>query len=109
MVKSGGQRSKFFFQVLKSKEAKDKVDCLCEEGENATKLDVILGSFARYCNTLLQSEDDGCKMKEDRRKNCFIIPKRISEAYSLFLNASINVEEINRAIQIMSKVKAPEP
>lgn len=56
-LSNGDKGSKIFFNMLKWKQAKDKIDKLLVEDRDVSNADVILHDFSPFCKLLFSCEE----------------------------------------------------
>ncbi|XP_059077178.1 uncharacterized protein LOC131876287 [Cryptomeria japonica] len=89
----GDRGSKFFFNLIKHKQAKESIDKLLIDNQLITDIDIIKSEFAEFYKNLFTSEDS----QEARalRDQCMnLIPKRISAEDASILEQPLSLEEI---------------
>lgn len=107
MVENGDKGTKFFFNFLKKKEAKESVGSIKEGDKLITEQEDILSAFSHYYKTLFTSEDLG--MNIEAHNVCALIPKRIEEEDAKMLDKDITLGEIAMAIRALKLKKDKDP
>lgn len=100
--------SKVFFNLLKQKQNREKIDRIIIEDKELLNINEIKDAFEMFYKTLFTSEDN--EASKDARNRCNnIIPIRISENEALPLKTKISMIEIVDAIKALKDDKAPGP
>ena len=100
--------SKFFFNLIKQKQAKETINKFLINNQLITDMDIIKKEFAQFYENLLTSENSqDAKALRDQCRN--LIPKRISDNDASFLKQPIILEEIEKSINSFNNDKAPSP
>lgn len=102
----GDKGSKIFFNLLKQKQNREKIDRIIIDNKELLDLNDIKEAFEIFYRTLFTSEDNEAS-KEARHKCSTTIPKRISKDDALLLKARISIQEIVDAIKALKDNKAP--
>ena len=93
-LESGDRGSKCFFQLLKPKEARDKIELIQEDGKVLQNTDDILNAFANYYAKLFTSEDQGISMVEARAGIQSLVPMKVNHEDQNLLSKPLCKEEI---------------
>ena len=107
-LKYGDKGSKFFFNYLKQKQSKEKIDRIVIDNQELTDINDIAAAFEEFYKALFNSEDSS-NAKDLRNKCKELIPKKIVEGHVSILRARISIQEISDAISALKKDKAPGP
>lgn len=108
-LEHGDKGSKYFFQMLKYKEARDTIEMIVEGTSIISNQDQILQAFAKYYFVLFTNEVEGNTMEEVRDKTKNLIPKKVNEKNKDRLGKPLSKDKITSAIMHMSNGKAPGP
>ena len=97
--------NKFFFNLIKQKQANKSIDNFFINNQEITDIDIIKREFPCFYEDLFTSEDshDASSLREQCRG---LIPKRISDNDAFTLNQLIPIEEIEKAINSLNNDKA---
>lgn len=104
----GDKGSKFFFNLLKLKQSKERIDRLIIDNKEIIDLPSITNAFELFYKNLFTSEDSAYA-KNIREKCKSMIPTRISPEDSIPLNQKVSIEEISAAINSLNSDKALGP
>lgn len=104
----GDKGSKFFFNILKQKQCKERIDKLWVDEKEIAVGEEILSEFSKFYKQLFSSEDSPTS-KVARIKCKDLIPKLVSPDEVISLSRPFLVEEIIRAINSLHNDKAPGP
>lgn len=102
----GDKGSKFFFNILKQKQCKERIDKIWVDGKEIDADEEILNLFNKFYKQLFSSEDSPSS-KVARVKCKDLIPKLVSPNEVISLCRPFSVEEIIRAINSLHNDKAP--
>jgi hypothetical protein len=104
----GDRGSKFFFNLIKQKHAKENIDHLLINNEMNTNVDSIKNEFSHFYANLFTSEDS--QEANILRNQCRgLIPNRISNNDASLLEQPLTIEEIELSINSFKNDKAPGP
>ena len=111
-LEHGDKGSRYFFQLLKFKEARDKIELVTEESKLEEKFLIKKLSsmhLAKLYASLFTSKENGLVMEEERRKIKSHIPKKVPREDRLRMNQPILKKEIVNALTQMSNDKGSGP
>lgn len=99
--------SKFFFQMLRMKEAKEKIHCIWEGDRNFSKPRDILQRFSHFYRDLFTAESRGEVLEKVRCLISKLVPKKLEEEDRSQVGRPLDKEEIEKAILSLSNDKSP--
>lgn len=106
---SGDKGSKFFFHMLKVKEAKVNINAIWDNNAHITDSQEILQCFSLCYQKLFASEEVNEEHKQARILIKQLTPPKINEEDCEILGCPISKEEISMAISSMGNDRSPGP
>ncbi|KAL3679376.1 hypothetical protein R1sor_022332 [Riccia sorocarpa] len=107
-LREGEAPTKFFFELAKSRFAKDKISVLQKEsGETISRSSDILQTIEEYYSELYNAESEQVENRLARQTILQLVDRQISIEAGVNLNSKPTEEEIDDTVNSMKKGKAP--
>ncbi|KAL3677394.1 hypothetical protein R1sor_027342 [Riccia sorocarpa] len=107
-VKSGEACTKFFFEALKSKQAKEKMSCIITDvGEEIVQEDQILKTVHSYYSEIYQQPNINMEDRQEQSRIMGLVTNKVSGEENRKIALQPTMTELLHIVEGMAREKAP--